>query len=105
MEELSPAAFVARRARGDDLTLLDVREPWELAIARVDGAVHIPMGEVPARRHELDAAKPVVVMCHSGVRSARVGRYLESQGFRTVLNLAGGIDAWSQVIDLTVPRY
>ena len=105
MEELSPAAFVARRARGEDLTLLDVREPWELAIARVDGAVHIPMGEIPGRSCELDPAKPVVVMCHSGVRSARVGHYLESRGFHAVLNLAGGIDAWSELIDSTVPRY
>jgi len=104
MEELSPAAFVARRARGDDLTLLDVREPWELAIARVDGALHIPMAEIPGRSAELDPAKPVVVMCHSGIRSARVGHYLESRGF-AVLNLAGGIDAWSQVIDSTVRRY
>jgi rhodanese-related sulfurtransferase len=105
MEELSPAAFAARRARGEDLTLLDVREPWELAIARVEGALHIPMAEIPGRIGELDRAKPVVVMCHSGIRSARVAHYLESTWSRTVFNLAGGIDAWSQVIDSTVPRY
>jgi rhodanese-related sulfurtransferase len=105
VEELSPAAFVARRARGEDLTLLDVREPWELAVARIDGALHIPMAEIPGRLAELDPAKPVVVLCHSGMRSARVGHFLESRGFATVANLTGGIDAWSQVIDPTVPRY
>lgn len=105
MEELSPTAFAARRACGEQLTLLDVREPWELEIARIEGAVHIPMREIAGRISELDAAQPVVVICHSGIRSARVAHYLESQGFRAVFNLTGGTEAWSRLIDPKVPRY
>jgi len=85
--------------------LLDVREHDELAIAAVDGALHIPMREVPARLAELDPAKPLVVMCHSGGRSRRVAEFLKGNGFPNVFNLNGGIDAWSTQIDSRVPRY
>lgn len=89
--------------------LLDVREGWEVARAqiRVDGtpALHIPMNEIPARLGEIDAARPVVCICHHGVRSAQVGAFLERQGYPDVHNLAGGIDAWSLQVDPDVPRY
>jgi rhodanese-related sulfurtransferase len=89
--------------------LLDVREPWEFALAsiRIDGwqTVAMPMGSVPERLGELDRAQPVVCICHHGVRSAQVVAFLERQGFEAVYNLAGGIDAWSQQIDAAVPRY
>jgi rhodanese-related sulfurtransferase len=106
--ELNPSEFIERwpnYARGEDVVLLDVREHVELEMAAVPGAVHIPMREVPARLTDLDATKPLVVMCHSGVRSRRVAEYLATNGFSSVFNLKGGIDAWSTQLDSHVPRY
>ena len=89
--------------------LLDVREAWEfeLAAIRVDGlrTLHIPMNNIPERLGELDAAQPVVCICHHGMRSAQVVAFLERQGFDTVYNLAGGIAAWSEQVDPGVPQY
>lgn len=102
--EITPAEFVARRDGGADLTLLDVREDWELGVASVPGAVHIPMGQVPDRLNELDAGKEVVVLCRSGRRSLEVAKFLQQKGFKTV-NLAGGILAWSRDLDATIPTY
>jgi rhodanese-related sulfurtransferase len=106
--ELSPSEFAARwpdYRSGNDVVLLDVREHDELDIAAVAGARHIPMREVPARLDELDAERPVVVMCHSGGRSRRVAEFLKGNGFSDVYNLKGGIDAWSTQLDSRVPRY
>jgi rhodanese-related sulfurtransferase len=106
--ELSPTEFAARwpdYAGGADVVLLDVREHDELAVAAVPGALHIPMREVPARLADLDADKPLVVMCHSGGRSRRVAEYLAANGFTTVFNLKGGIDSWSTQLDSQIPRY
>jgi rhodanese-related sulfurtransferase len=102
--EITPAEFIARRDRGEPLTLLDVREDWELGVASVPGILHIPMGQVAERLGELDAGKEVVVMCRSGRRSLEVARFLQQNGFRTV-NLAGGILAWSRDVDATIPTY
>lgn len=102
--EISAQEFVARRERGDDLILLDVREEWELAIAKVPGIVHIPMGEVPARLSELDNSKEVVVLCRSGRRSHDVAQFLLQQGYRS-LNLTGGILAWGRDLDPSLPAY
>jgi rhodanese-related sulfurtransferase len=89
--------------------LLDVREPWEAALAsiRLEGlaAKLMPMGEVPARLGELDPAQPILCYCHHGVRSLQVVAFLERQGYASVYNLAGGIDAWSCEADASVPRY
>ena len=89
--------------------LFDVREPWEVALARIeiDGAetLAVPMGEVPERLAELDPARPIVCICHHGVRSAHVAHFLAGHGFVVVYNLAGGIDAWSEHVDARVPRY
>lgn len=104
-DRLSPADFVARRARGELWQLLDVREPWELAIASVGDSLGIPMGEIAERHRELDPATPVAVLCHSGGRSARVAEFLARQGFVRVANIEGGIDAWSQQCDPAIPRY
>jgi rhodanese-related sulfurtransferase len=106
--ELSPTEFATRwpnYASGGDVVLLDVREPVELEMAAVTGALHIPMREIPARLAELDADRPLVVMCHSGVRSRRVAEYLAANGFGAVFNLNGGIDAWSTQLDSQIPRY
>lgn len=105
IKEMSPAEFVARRDQGETPVLLDVREDWELGIARIDGAVHIPMGEIPARLGELAPERELVVLCRSGGRSAQVARYLAQQGFSSVWNLAGGILAWAQQVDPTLTPY
>jgi rhodanese-related sulfurtransferase len=102
--EITPTEFVARRDRGEDLTLLDVREDWELGVASVPNAVHIPMGIVADRMGELDRNKEIVVLCRSGRRSLEVAKLLQQNGFRTV-NLAGGILAWSRELDATIPTY
>lgn len=105
--ELTPTEFHERwpDRGGNEVVLLDVREAPELALAAVEGTVHIPMREIPMRITELDRQRPTVVMCHSGGRSRRVAEFLLEAGFEHVFNLAGGIDAWSQEIDPGIPRY
>ena len=102
--EITPTEFVERRARGESLTLLDVREEWELGVASVPDAVHIPMGEVADRLGELERGREVVVLCRSGRRSLQVANFLQQNGFQAV-NLAGGILAWSRELDATIPTY
>jgi rhodanese-related sulfurtransferase len=102
--EITPTEFVERRSRGESLTLLDVREEWELGVASVPDVVHIPMGEVADRLGELDRSREVVVLCRSGRRSLQVANFLQQNGFQAV-NLAGGILAWSRELDATIPTY
>lgn len=105
-DELTPQEFLDRRNRGEMMTLLDVREDWEVALAPVPTlTVHIPMGDIEGRLGELDPHKETVVICRSGGRSAQVAHFLEHQGFAKVFNLAGGILAWSRVIDPSIPQY
>ncbi len=98
---------VARRRAAQDaeLVLLDVREAEELALCRIEGAAHIPMGDIPNRLQHLDPDKDLVVFCHHGVRSASVANWLRQQGLERVWSMRGGIDAWSVAIDQRVPRY
>jgi rhodanese-related sulfurtransferase len=102
--EVTPAEYIARRDRGEKLTLLDVREEWELKVASVPGIVHIPMNDVPGRLDELDRDTEIVVLCRSGRRSLDVAKFLEPKGFRTS-NLSGGILAWSRDVDPSIPTY
>ncbi len=102
--EISPSELKQRIERGDRPFVLDVREPWEVAAAALPGAINIPMGEIPSRVAELDPDRETVVLCHHGIRSAQVAIYLARIGFERVLNLAGGISAYS-AIDPAVPRY
>ena len=104
MRALKPAELKTLLDAGQ-VTLLDVRQPEEIALAALPGTLNIPTSEIPARLSELDPASPVVVMCHHGVRSEMAGRFLERNGFKAVSHLAGGIDAWSQQVDAAVPRY
>ncbi len=92
---------------GEKFTLLDCREPNEVATARIDGSLHIPMRDTPARLAELpaDKAARIVVHCHHGGRSLRVTQFLRQQGFENAQNMTGGIDAWSLEIDPSLPRY
>lgn len=85
--------------------LLDVREPWEFATCRIDGSVSMPMNTVPLRHAELDRAATVVCICHHGARSAQVGHFLERSGFEQVMNLVGGVHAWAQDVDPSMPTY
>ena len=89
---------------GEDVQLVDVRQPWEAAIASLPGSLLIPLRELPGRLRELDASRPVITYCHVGVRSADAAAFLRQEGFRA-RSLAGGIDAWSRVVDPEVPRY
>lgn len=89
--------------------LLDVREPWELALARLEpvpgSLLHVPMMQIPMRLADIDRSRPVVCICHHGMRSAQVVAFLVQQGYASVYNLTGGIDAWSRDVDPSVPRY
>jgi sulfur-carrier protein adenylyltransferase/sulfurtransferase len=104
--EITPRELAARLSGGDDsFDLIDVREPYEWAIARIDGARLVPLGQVPKSLSSLDKTREIVVMCRSGVRSADAVRFMQSQGFARVRNLAGGILRWSSDVDPRVPRY
>lgn len=100
LEELKQA-----REAGRDLVVLDVREPWELEIAHLEGTLDIPMNEIPERLSELPKDKPVAVLCRSGARSLRVTEYLRARGYDLTSNVAGGILAWADNFDPSMTRY
>ena len=102
--EISPRELKARLDRGDDLFILDVREPHEFQICNLGGHL-IPLGELSRRVNELDSSREIVAHCRSGKRSAEAVEFLRSAGFRKVLNLKGGILAWSDEVDASVPKY
>jgi rhodanese-related sulfurtransferase len=103
--EIAPGDLRSKVDRGEQFVLLDVREPEEVAIVRLPGSVHIPMGEVPGRLHELDPDKETIVYCHHGVRSLHVANFLAQRDFEHVMSLAGGIDAWAVEIEPGMRRY
>jgi sulfur-carrier protein adenylyltransferase/sulfurtransferase len=94
-----------RLRREPDLILLDVREPHELEISAIQGAKNIPLGEVAQRMSELDSAEEMVVFCKRGSRSARAIEILSSAGFKKMKNLKGGINAWAEEVDRSLPLY
>ena len=85
--------------------LLDIREPWEFEVCRIPEAKLMPMRSVPARLTELDRDADTVVICHHGARSFQVALFLEQQGFSNILNLYGGVAAWAQQVDTSMPTY
>src|SRR5690242_20228463 len=103
--EITPEEVKQERDSNTAFLLLDVREPWEVETARIAGSRHIPMGDVPAHLPELDPDERIIVVCHHGVRSLNVAAWLRQQGFDHVQSMRGGIDAWSRVIDRSVPVY
>jgi rhodanese-related sulfurtransferase len=105
IREISVEELKQRRDRGENPLVLDVREEWELQLARIPGVLHVPMNEVPARLGEFSKDAETIVMCHAGGRSLRVAQFLWNQGFTNVANLSGGISAWSHAVDATVPQY
>lgn len=105
MREISAIELQARLQAGDGPVLLDVREPWERNLCALPQSLHAPMQQVPTVISSLDPEKEVVVYCHSGVRSLHVGKFLEHHGFKDVVNLSGGIDAWARYVDTSMARY
>jgi molybdopterin/thiamine biosynthesis adenylyltransferase/rhodanese-related sulfurtransferase len=104
MPEMTVKELKRRLDAGDDVAVLDVREPHEFEICNL-GGVLIPLGELPARMQELDPTREIVVHCHHGGRSARAVEFLEDAGFEKVWNLKGGIAAWANEIDPNLPKY
>ena len=103
--EIDPVAVKARSDSGEDFQLIDVREPHEYQICRIPQARLIPLGELPKRLHEIDRSRPIVVHCKTGGRSAKAADLLRRNGFTNVLNMTGGILAWSNKVDPSVPKY
>jgi len=107
MKQITPAEladWLGEKSRAKPL-LLDVREAWEYDKARIVGSQHVPMGQIPARKDEIDPAAEIVVICHHGGRSMQVAMFLEKNGFANVHNLAGGVDSWARTVDPSVPVY
>ncbi|GJG85209.1 molybdenum cofactor biosynthesis protein MoeB [Gemmatimonadetes bacterium T265] len=102
-DEVTPRALAARLAAGEDVQLVDVREPWEFALARLRGARLVPLGTLDVAA--VDPARAAVVYCHHGARGRRALEALRAAGLTRVANLAGGIDRWSEEVDPGVPRY
>jgi rhodanese-related sulfurtransferase len=105
VHEITVHELKAKRDASASIILLDVREPDEVSLVALPGSVHIPMGEIPGRLHELDPDKEIIVYCHHGVRSLHVAQFLAQRDFENVASLAGGIDAWAIAIEPGMPRY
>jgi adenylyltransferase/sulfurtransferase len=103
--EITPSELAARLKRGDDIDLIDVREPYELDIARIPNVHLIPLGTLPQALPTLDHARETVVICRTGARSGRAVTQLRAAGFRRVWNLAGGIHRWADDVDPSLPKY
>jgi adenylyltransferase/sulfurtransferase len=103
--EITAAELAERLKSGQPVCLLDVREPHELAISSLPGAVNLPLGQLAGRMSELDPTQEIVIFCKSGIRSARALEILLSAGFRKVRHLKGGINAWASAIDPRMPVY
>lgn len=106
--EISPQEVQSHIDAGEPLVLIDVREPNEFAITRIEGATLIPMRSIPETLQELEAKadeSTLIIFCHHGVRSLNVVNWLRNQGVASCQSMAGGIDAWSAVVDPLVPRY
>ena len=106
IEEISATDLKRRLDAGDDIQLIDVRQPEEWAFAKIEGAKLIPLGEIMNRRNEIDENRETVIHCKAGMRSARAVQVLQQAGFKGSLkNLKGGITAWSNEVDPKVPKY
>lgn len=102
---ITPRELKDRLGQGEKFFLLDVREPWEYALAKLEGSHLIPLATLPQSLGKLDRNAEIVAYCHHGMRSEDAAGFLLQQGYQHVKNLVGGIDAWSVHIDPTVPRY
>jgi rhodanese-related sulfurtransferase len=106
ISEVKPAAALAMQNNG--AVIVDVREPWELAVASVPNTLNIPMNTIPSRLDELlelAKLKSLLILCHHGRRSLNVARFLEQHNIGTIYNITGGCDAWALDVDIQLPRY
>lgn len=103
--DIDIAEYAALRDAGQPHLLLDVREPWEVAVATIEGSLSMPMSELADRAGTLPEDRDIVVMCHHGGRSLAATRWLRARGLGNARNLVGGIDAWAREIDPSVARY
>ena len=104
-KEISASKAAILRENHPEAVFLDVREDSELAICRIEGALHIPMGEIPERHTALPKDVPLVVLCHHGMRSMNVIQFLAAKGFENTFNLSGGIHAWASDVDPAMRSY
>jgi rhodanese-related sulfurtransferase len=106
MQNIDPGQL---KMRLDDASsrplLIDIREPWEFDICRIEGSENVPMAQLAARMAGLERDRDTVIICHHGLRSRQVAEYLSSLGHGGVLNLEGGLDAWARTIDPDMPQY
>tara|TARA_B100000678_G_scaffold54946_1_gene43989 strand:- start:201 stop:518 length:318 start_codon:yes stop_codon:yes gene_type:complete len=105
MQTILPEELKKRLDAGEKPILLDVREPWEFSICKIEGSVNISMSEPEKLISELNANDEIIAICHHGMRSFQVCNYLENNGFNKVLNLDGGIDSWAKTIDTDMAQY
>ena len=105
MQTILPEELKKRLDSGEKPILLDVREPWEFSICKIEGSVNISMSEPEKLINELNANDEIIAICHHGMRSFQVCNYLENNGFNKVLNLDGGIDSWAKTIDTDMAQY
>ncbi|OLD79404.1 MAG: hypothetical protein AUF67_16370 [Acidobacteria bacterium 13_1_20CM_58_21] len=103
--EITPADVKARLEQGEKLVLIDVREPWEYALCRIEGAKHVPLGTLAASLETVPDVDEVICYCHHGMRSLDAAAWLRFQGIERAKSLAGGIERWSIEIDPKIPRY
>ena len=103
--EITAVELKQRLDRGDRLTIVDVREPNEYQINRIEGSILIPLGEIPRRYAELNKDDELIMQCKSGARSGRAAEFLRSVGFKHVRNLKGGILDWIDKVDPSQPKY
>ena len=104
MRNLSASQLAAYLKTAQPL-LVDVREPWEFDLCRIDGSINIPMGQIMQQLDQIDAAEETVVICHHGIRSQQVIHFLEQQAVENLINLDGGVDAWAREVDLDMALY
>ncbi len=105
MKTILPEELKKRLDAGEKPILLDVREPWEFSICKIEGSVNISMSEPEKLINELNANDEIIAICHHGMRSYQVCNYLENNDFNKVLNLDGGIDSWAKTIDTDMAQY
>jgi rhodanese-related sulfurtransferase len=105
MQTILPEELKKRLDSAEKPILLDVREPWEFSICKIEGSVNISMSEPEKLINELNANDEIIAICHHGMRSFQVCNYLENNGFNKVLNLDGGIDSWAKTVDTDMAQY
>jgi rhodanese-related sulfurtransferase len=105
MQTVSPGDLAQVLSSGQGHRLVDVRDRWEFELCRIAGSENIPMAELMGQLDSLGKEDPIVVICHHGMRSQQVAAYLDSLGYSNIMNLEGGVDAWSRVVDPEMPQY